>query len=271
MHQLHIKLLSLFLVLLPALTWALPSDRDQPIDIEADHAQLDDTQGITQYKGNAILTQGSLRIEGDIITFYYDDDKQLIKAVADGNLAKYQQVQTKGKDPIKARAFKMEYFTNSQKINLLGQAHVLNNGDEFSGERINYDINKNIVSVGSLPQKKGSKPTKSSGRVHIIIQPPNRKGAKASTTTKIIKPTSTTPTAVSGTSFEEGKVYSSATTRSNLNVRTGPGVSYKKIGTFSRGSTLTVLTEQKEWLQVRGTVKNQPVIGWVINRYIDRN
>ena len=87
MHQLHNKLLIVLLTLLPALAWALPSDREQPISIEADHAQLDDKQGITQYKGKAVLTQGTLRIEGDIITFYYGEDKQIIKAVAQGNLA----------------------------------------------------------------------------------------------------------------------------------------------------------------------------------------
>lgn len=57
------------ITLIPAIALALPSDREQPINIEADHAQLDDETGVTQYKGDAILTQGTLRIEGDVITF----------------------------------------------------------------------------------------------------------------------------------------------------------------------------------------------------------
>ena len=91
MHHLPSKLLIGLLLLLPTLTWALPSDRQKPINIEADHAQMDDKIGVTQYKGRAVLTQGTLRIEGDIITFYYDADKQLKKAVAQGKPAKYQQ------------------------------------------------------------------------------------------------------------------------------------------------------------------------------------
>ena len=77
---------SLLLFWLPISAWALPSDRDQPINIEADHAQMDDASGVAQYKGDAILTQGTLRIEGDVITFYYDENKQLKKAVAEGKI-----------------------------------------------------------------------------------------------------------------------------------------------------------------------------------------
>ncbi len=121
MPRLVSKLLFILLISLPLYTWALPSDREQPIEIEADHAQLDDEQGITQYKGKAILTQGTLRIEGDIITFYYDDNKQLTKAVAQGKRASYEQIQKAGEAPIRAKAYAMEYHAQAQKIYLIGK------------------------------------------------------------------------------------------------------------------------------------------------------
>ena len=43
MHLLT-KLLTVCLML-PAISWALPSDREKPINIEADHAQMDDQEG----------------------------------------------------------------------------------------------------------------------------------------------------------------------------------------------------------------------------------
>jgi lipopolysaccharide export system protein LptA len=265
MLRLQSKFLILLLIVVPAFAWALPSDREQPIEIEADHAQMDDSQGITQYKGKAVLTQGTLRIEGDIITFYYDDDKQLSKAIAQGNLATYQQVQKPGETPVKARALQMEYHARSQMIYLIGKGHVWQNGDEFSGARIEYDIDKNIVNASSNPAVSGKKSRKSE-RIHIIIQPPSSKQKK----TTIKKPQAiiekevvkeiTPPAIVEG--------YPTAVISTNLNIRTGPGTHYNKLGVFSNGSLVYILTEQKDWVQVRGTIKDHAIIGWVSRRYI---
>ena len=263
MRHLQTKLLITLLAFLPSLTWALPSDSQEPIDIEADHAELDDTNGITQYKGKAILTQGTLRIEGDIITFYYDDNKQLTKAVAQGNLATYKQVQKPGEEPVRARALQMKYHAKSQKIYLLGQGHVWKDGDEFSGNKIEYDINKNVVNANSAPvEVAGEK--QESGRVHIIIQPPGSKSKAMAP--KIVPNTKLEPASADDKNSDE---YPTALTTTTLNVRTGPSVQYDKIGAFAPRSEVIVLTEQKEWLQVRGETDGQILIGWVNRRYIE--
>ncbi|NOQ81056.1 MAG: lipopolysaccharide transport periplasmic protein LptA [Methylophaga sp.] len=265
MHRPYNKLLVILLILLPSITWALPSDREKPIDIEADHAQLDDEQGITQYKGKAILTQGSLRIEGDTITFYYDDNKQLTKAIAQGKFATYQQIQKAGEKPIRAQALQMEYHARSQKIYLLGKGHVWQNGDEFSGDRIEYDITKNIVNASSKPTKAGTTPRKGE-RIHIIIQPPGSK--KKATSSKPKPAVKAVPSMPVEPVEKDGDNYPTAITTTNLNVRTGPGTQYNKLGTFNVSDALIVLTEQKDWLQVRGIIDDQVVIGWVFRRYV---
>jgi lipopolysaccharide export system protein LptA len=252
-------------MLLPLFSWALSSDRDQPIEIEADHAQLDDQQGITQYKGKAILTQGTLRIEGDIITFYYDDNKQLTKAVAQGKRATYEQIQKAGEAPIRAKAYTMEYHAQAQKIYLIGKAHVWQKGSEFSGERIEYDIDKNIVNASGRTNH--TEQPKKGERIHIIIQPPGR-SKKPSTT--IVKPkpiVSPVPIDTSKSEPKDGS-YPTAVTTTNLNVRTGPGTQYNKLGVLYSGVELFILTEQKDWVQVRGVINDQVVIGWVHRRYI---
>ena len=268
MRHLHNKLIIALLTLLPTLAWALPSDREQPISIEADHAQMDDKQGITQYKGKAVLTQGSLRIEGDIITFYYDDDKQITKAVAQGKLATYQQVQKPGEKPIKARALQMEYHAKAQKIYLIGKGHVWQNGDEFSGNRIEYDITNNVVNANSAPVKVDGK-TQKSKRVHIIIQPPGskKKPAKIPVKKKEVTPT---PAVEPKIVTKKDDSYPTATTTSRLNIRTGPGTQYNKLGIFNVGSELIILTEQKTWIQVRGMIDGQIMIGWVNRRFVQQ-
>lgn len=283
MHHLSSKLLIGLLLLLPTLTWALPSDRQKPINIEADHAQMDDKIGVTQYKGRAVLTQGTLRIEGDIITFYYDADKQLKKAVAQGKPAKYQQVQTKGEKPVRARGLQMEYYARSQKIYLLGDGHVIQNGDEFKGNRIEYDIAKNVVNASSAPVKIDNKVKKSNERIHIIINP---NGTKSSSKPKSPKKTvqnteisSDSKAASSDSSKAKPKTefteqqdgYPVGYTVTGLNVRTGPGTQYSKLTTFPANSELIILTEQNDWLQVRGQANGEVVIGWVHRDYLSAN
>jgi lipopolysaccharide export system protein LptA len=266
--------------MLPAIAWALTSDREQPISIEADHAQLDDKTGVTQYKGNAILTQGTLKIEGDIITFYYGEDKQITKAVAQGKRAKYQQVHKPGEKPVKAKALQMEYRAKEQKIYLLGDAHIWQNGNESTGNSIEYDITRDLVNISSADVKIGDKVEKSNKRIHIIIQPPGKnKKPKQSTsqqkqpqaepalkapTEAIDKPQSTAPDSTE-------RKYKTAATTTRLNIRTGPGTQYSKLGTFNSETNVIVLSIQEYWSQVRGEVDGQPVIGWVNNRYLVQN
>lgn len=259
------------LMLMPALAWALPSDRQKPINIEADHAQLDDREGVTQYKGDAILTQGTLRITGDIITFFYDQNKQLTKAVAEGKLATYEQVHNPGEKPVRAKALKMEYFADRQKIYLTGDGHVWQNGDEFTGNYIEYDIARNVVSANSKPVEVDGQQQKK-GRVHIIIQPQNtgepaKPAAESEPATEA--PADTTPEAnAEQAPASEPEGYPTAITTSRLNVRSGPGTGYQKLGTFDQELEVIVLTRQSSWAQVRGVLDGEVVIGWVNSRYL---
>lgn len=269
--RLPINLLAIAM-LMPAIALALPSDREKPISIEADHAQLDDRDGVTQYKGDAILTQGTLRITGDIITFFYDENKQLTKAVAEGKRATYQQVHNPGENPVKAKALKMEYYADRQKIYLIGDGYVWQNGDEFTGNYIEYDIARNVVSANSKPVTVDGE-TQKKGRVHIIIQPQNTRKPSEPEAKPAPAPTEeTAPATDSETGNDnqasEPKSYPTAVTSSRLNVRSGPGTQYQKLGTFDQSMEVMVLTRQTNWAQVRGTINGEVVIGWVNSRYL---
>ncbi|EEF80989.1 lipopolysaccharide transport periplasmic protein LptA [Methylophaga thiooxydans] len=266
---LQTKLITVLLLMLPSLVWALPSDREQPINIEADHAQLDDREGVTQYKGDAILTQGTLRIEGDIITFYYDENKQIEKMVAQGKLATYKQVHKPGEAPVRAKALQMEYFAGRQKIYLIGQGHVWQSGDEFTGNRIEYDIERNVVTANSAPVSVGGE-KQEKGRVHIIIQPPGNKKKTTPAQPKAEKKPApeAAETKDSENTDASSKAYPTALTSTALNVRSGPGTHYLKLGTFAPSEEVIVLTRQTDWSQVRGMIDGEVVIGWVNSRYL---
>ncbi|HBB78519.1 MAG TPA: lipopolysaccharide transport periplasmic protein LptA, partial [Pseudomonas sp.] len=71
-----VKSLSLVLglsaFLLGSTAWALPEDRNQPIRIQADTAELDDNQGVAVYRGDVVITQGTMIITGDTVTITQD-------------------------------------------------------------------------------------------------------------------------------------------------------------------------------------------------------
>ena len=162
--------LCLPLLSLSQLSYALSSDREQPINLEADHADIDDMQGISIYTGNVILTQGSTEIKCHKLTLYTDEERQLKKAIAAGKnkLATYKQRPDGKEQDFKARAETIIYYLTTEKIHLLKQATVWQGGDRFSGDTIVYDTAKDSVVATSKKDKEG----KAVGdRIRVTIQP----------------------------------------------------------------------------------------------------
>ena len=145
----------------------LSSDRDQPMYIEADRADINDKKGISIYTGNVKVTQGTFELLADKLTVYIEKD-QLQKAIAIGQPAHYRQ-RPDGKDEdIEAQALRMEYYASPERIILLERAQASQAGDVFRSEKIVYDIEKNVVNAGT-----GS----GNDRVRITLQPRKKEPA----------------------------------------------------------------------------------------------
>ncbi|MCU7835231.1 MAG: lipopolysaccharide transport periplasmic protein LptA [gamma proteobacterium symbiont of Taylorina sp.] len=153
----------------PGYLLALESDRNQPISLEADFADIDDLKGMSVYTGNVILIQGSMVIKADELTLYHNADRDLEKAIARGEkkLATFKQRPEGKEQDFKARASTIEYFIKKEKIYLLNNAHVTQDGGSFSANKITYDTKKETVVASSKKDKQG-KPV-SNGRVKVTI------------------------------------------------------------------------------------------------------
>ena len=149
---------------------ALATDRDQPITLEADTADIDELSGISIYTGNVILTQGSMVIKSEKLTLYNDKNKQLEKAVAvdKKNFARFKQRPEGKKQDFKARAITLIYYLKKEKIHLLENARVDQEGGSFSGHKIIYDT-KNETVVASSKKDKQGKPAGNGSRVKVTI------------------------------------------------------------------------------------------------------
>lgn len=164
-------ILSLGAALGSAAAWALPSDRDQPIRIQADSAELDDKQGVAVYRGDVIITQGTLKITGDTVTITQTASGDIDVFTSVGNLAYYEQKPAVDKDIVKAYGKTIQYFASNERIVLIDQARVIQEGNTFEGEKIVYDTRRQIVNAGRATGDNVSTPRP---RIDMVIQPKNK-------------------------------------------------------------------------------------------------
>ncbi|MDX1655739.1 MAG: lipopolysaccharide transport periplasmic protein LptA [Candidatus Competibacteraceae bacterium] len=148
------------LLTLPLGVSALPEDRSQPIQLEADSAQLEQTTGVSTYIGDVVITQGSMRLGADRVVIYTDQGR-FIRLEAEGRPATFRVQPNADKAVIQGRGRNVEYNVDQARVIITQDAHITQAGDEFSGQRIEYDLDRDQVKAGAGP----------GGRVQVILQP----------------------------------------------------------------------------------------------------
>ena len=172
-HFKHFFILSLLTLANSVL--ALSTDKYQDMDVEADTAEMDDIKGISIYRGDVVVNQGSMRITGHTLTVYFDDNGDMELAIMNGTPATYRQLPDNSEKYDEAEALQMEYYPLKDFVILIDQAFVKKpDGSTMTGRRIEYDT------VLSQVKAKGSKQTvknneskndnKKDGRVKITIK-----------------------------------------------------------------------------------------------------
>ena len=116
---------------------ALPEDAEQPIRWRADQAE-GDMAGRTVLTGAVRMDQGTLRVEAERMAIEYEQDK-VVRIVAEGDPAHYQQLRQRGAEPVRAQARTIIYHAAEARVELIGQARLTQKGNEFRGQKIRYD------------------------------------------------------------------------------------------------------------------------------------
>ena len=132
-----------------SLVFALPEDTKQPIEIEAQSVVVDETTGFSEFSGNAVVRQGSLLLSAELIQVQTANE-EVVSMIAKGSLekpAKYIQSQENQARFIEATATLITYDVDEGMIYLVGNAHLVQGFDSFSGDTLNYDINNDKVVV----------------------------------------------------------------------------------------------------------------------------
>ena len=171
-HRLVRWWLAVAMVLLAVSAHALSTDRDQPINIEAERAEADEKSRVTIYRGHAIITQGTLRITGDKIEIYLNEADEFVKLVSVGRPASMRQLPDDSEEYRTAKAKRLEYFADRDLIVLLGDAVYGQGGDQISAARIEYDSRRGRMRARAKPADGGSADGEDSkDRIKITIQP----------------------------------------------------------------------------------------------------
>lgn len=141
---------------------ALDSDREQPIHIEADSVKIDDLNGVSVYTGNVIYSQGTIRLEADIVHLYYDENRKIRSLEALGEPARFRQRLEGDEKDMLANARRMQYFAHPERLVLDHDAYIWRQGVEFTGDFISYDADQDLVSATKESED---------GRIRIVIPP----------------------------------------------------------------------------------------------------
>jgi len=173
------RFLLISLSLLSSHALAESADRDKPIDLEADTVKVDDAKQISTYSGNVILTKGTLVIHADKL-IVREDKEGFQHSTSLGNPSTFKQKREGKNEYIQGSGQRIEYDSRLDKVQLYTKAWVKRGEDIVHGDYIMYDANAEYAEVigGGKSSEKGS----SSGRVHAIIQPKNKKAIEPGTT-----------------------------------------------------------------------------------------
>jgi lipopolysaccharide export system protein LptA len=146
------------------------TDRQQPITVDSDFAERDEKTGLTVYRGNVVARQGSLLIEGDVITIVYENNR-VIRILCVGLPAHFEQeTSTKG-EMVTAYGESIEYLPIAEKIKLEKNASISQKGTLVKGDVIDYDLaNETWKAKGDTSGNVGGKT-----RIQLIIPAANQK------------------------------------------------------------------------------------------------
>lgn len=172
--------------LVPLAASALSTDRQQPMDINADYSKIvqgsDKTPGTTFLRGNVQVVQGSMKAHGAEATIYQhpsnakdakgnDISGEIQRVVLVGKQAHIEQQQDNGTGLMTADADRIDYDNDTSVAVLTGNVSVVQQGrGTFHGEKMTYNTNTGEMESGD---------STAANRVHLVIQPKSKAPAQS--------------------------------------------------------------------------------------------
>lgn len=143
--------------------YAGSADFQKPIAVDARTQSMDGKNKITRFKGNVVITQGSLTIQADEVEVNAQQGQGREIMIARGNPATYSQTMDDG-SKVQAQANELRYEVDKRTISMSGNAQIRQNTSMVQGDTITYDMVKEQLLATSSSDDKES-------RVKTIFRP----------------------------------------------------------------------------------------------------
>lgn len=145
-----------------SLVYAIPSDRNQPITLEAERATFNEKTGVTTYSGNVVIQQGTLKLQAGSLVAHLNQSNKITSVQATGSPAKFQQQMDAKGSIARGEGRTISYNAETGIIKLSGKAFLSQNGATFRGENLSYSMSKGDIQANGGGQ---------GGRIKIVIPP----------------------------------------------------------------------------------------------------
>lgn len=147
----YIAVICLSLFALSSKTYALDPTSTLPIEIESDRATLDDGKGLSVYTGNVVISQGETKLEADEISVTAKD-RRITQITANGSPAHFVQ-KLADEQATHGYAKTIIYTASNSILTFREEAKLSQQNNSFSGELIEYDIEKRAIKAKGNEEK----------------------------------------------------------------------------------------------------------------------
>lgn len=155
----------MLLILTSAAVYALPEDRDQPIQVKAQNMQWNNQQQLAVYQGQVEVVQGQLLLQSDLLNLQRTATGELKQAVATNKqgLAYMRDLPDAAKPEVEAWGEKLDYQPINNLIIITGQAKLVQGADKFTGHKLTYNLITQDIQAEQA--------NKDDARVEVILTP----------------------------------------------------------------------------------------------------
>lgn len=129
------------------------ADRDKPINFESDTGGAQGATNTGELAGHVIVTQGTLTIHADRITFRQNPDNSL-SATAYGNPVSFREKRDGADDYYEGFAQRIVYDGTTRLVELFDRALLRKTGDEIRSNYISYNAGTEVFHAEGRPDAK---------------------------------------------------------------------------------------------------------------------
>ena len=145
------------------------TDREKPVNVEADRMLVDDAKKESVFEGNVVVTQGTLQLRGDRV-IVRQDGEGFSYGIAYGKPATFRQKREGYDEFIDGFADRLEYDGRKDQLQMFSAAKLTKGTDEVRGDYISYNAKTEFFQVlGS--GKAATSANDPNARVRAVIQP----------------------------------------------------------------------------------------------------